>query len=75
MGRRLEDSAAANGEAAGWVVWAGGECPVDEYANVNWRTADPDWHQNDNAVSVAKALDWRKLGEESDIIAYRVVPA
>ena len=75
MTDRQDSDAAATGEAAEWIKHDGGDLPVDKYANVNWRTADRDYHNNDKAVSVAIGLDWRKLGDASDIVAYRVVAA
>jgi hypothetical protein len=56
-----------------WIEWNGGECPVDPDAKVavRLRCGDP------RPPSAAKLFRWRHLhepvGEQFDIIAYRVV--
>lgn len=61
---RKEDMPAATDEAAGWIEWDGGECPVADGARVEVRSAKG-W----TITADAWALKW------ANIIAYRVVQA
>lgn len=70
-------NAAATSEAAGWIEWGGGDCPVESEALVVIKC----WHEKlwpdfvKCAPSKAGALRWQHAGLGGDIIAYRVVPA
>lgn len=54
-----------------WIEWKGGECPVGEDVLVEVR-----W---DDGITTgplnAGAWRWRHIGNESDIVAYRLVDA
>lgn len=56
-----------NTDADGWIVWSGGECPVDGAAFV-------DYKMRSGEVSTADAhlLRWNHKGYGGDIIAYRL---
>lgn len=55
-------------DADGWIPWAGGECPVDEDADVQYRLRNG-WEYS----GVAGKLIWDQSGKGYDITAYRVV--
>lgn len=59
----------------GWIEWNGGECPVSGTVDVKLRRAHDD--TEDFLLSDCKARDmrWRHIGNESDIVAYRLVDA
>lgn len=60
----------------GWIVWTGGECPVEPCAlvDVSYRsTADPSKGIRKGERWPAGQLAWYHDGEDDDIIAYRVV--
>lgn len=50
-----------------WIDWAGGECPVDANAKVEFKTTS-------GAISRAKFLNWHHIIAGEDIIAYRIIP-
>ncbi|MDR7257757.1 hypothetical protein J2X47_001937 [Sphingomonas sp. BE270] len=62
-------------QEAGWIEWAGGECPVEARTSVVCKL------RNGHVMrrAMAKARDWRHSRsahwDYADIIAYRVVPA
>lgn len=70
-------NAAATSEAAGWIEWGGGDCPVEPEALVNIRCAHERlWPSSVKCrPSKAVALRWDHLGLGGDIIAYREVSA
>lgn len=55
---------------AGWIEWAGGECPVDSDAIVEVRFRNQNQHQYNN--DRAGDFDWSHTGFRGDIIAYRL---
>lgn len=56
----------------GWIDWFGGECPVDDFTEVEYRTS-----QGSEEIQPAYNLRWTWNGGNTprggDIIAYRVV--
>ncbi|POW54611.1 hypothetical protein C3408_22410 [Candidatus Pantoea alvi] len=55
-------------EKGGWIEWKGGDCPVGNYAEVEYRTRLGNKWKNQ-----AGWLRWVHEGLGGDIIAYRVV--
>lgn len=55
----------------GWILWQGGECPVDSDAivEVKYRKPNPYQFNNDRAGD----FTWSHDGFDGDIIAYRIV--
>jgi hypothetical protein len=55
------------GDAADWIEWAGGECPVDPDMMVDYRLDNP----RAESSEYARALDWASRDPFIAIIAYR----
>lgn len=55
-------------QAIVWIDWHGGNCPVGHHAMVDIKTRD-------GAMVYGEAgyFGWLHIGEDSDIVAYRVV--
>lgn len=53
-----------------WIVWPGGNCPIDKNKVVYVKFRDGDV---DNNGAKAGTMDWFHFGEAWDIIAYRLV--
>lgn len=53
-----------------WIVWAGGNCPIDKNKVVYVKFRDGD---TDNNGAKAGTMDWFHFGDAWDIIAYRLV--
>lgn len=72
--REQYESAMAASQAVlgnnGWIVWHGGECPVDSDAivEVKYRKPNPYQFNNDRAGD----FSWSHDGVDGDIIAYRL---
>lgn len=61
-------------DAAEWIDWAGGKCPVPDDFDVQilMRIETP---ENFNPeINPADCYGWSHSGLDNDIIAYRVVP-
>lgn len=63
-----EDLLASEPGAEGWIPWSGGECPVDEDADVQYRLRN-----GYEDVEAAGLLEWQHSGEGYGITAYRPV--
>lgn len=62
-------------EETEWIEWAGGERPVDRDTLVELRLRSPSaWDDGDYADGrPARQFFWDHGGDDSDIIAYRIV--
>lgn len=52
----------------GWIVWAGGECPVPMTGRVDYLLRGGDRYDSE----AARSLRWGHTGSLSDIVAYRI---
>ena len=63
----------------GWILWEGGDCPVEVGTRVDAKFRDGEKAYNVPAGDCAEdpdsrsALDWSHMESDYDIIAYRVV--
>lgn len=64
-----------------WIEWSGGDCPVSEDTHVEVRmrsTFIKDGvavHRGFKTKRPTEFHHWDDTGEETDIIAYRIIPA
>lgn len=54
----------------GWINWGGDARPVPVGAKVEWRTRN-----GKTGVCFATTLSWKVMGNDNDIVAYRVIEA
>ena len=57
-------------QSDGWIKWDGGECPVESDWLVSIKFRDGDTYPPETGMHV---LFWEHVGNNGDIIAYRVV--
>lgn len=57
-------------DADGWIAWAGGECPVGREVEANVQV---ELRDGSRRCTRDEPWDWSNRGEDSDIVAYRVV--
>ncbi len=65
----LEEEYTNNLDAAGWIKWGGGNCPVDENATVEVAFLSGEKYIPFNPSN----LDWTVCGNSEDIVSYRVI--
>ncbi|MGY6249717.1 hypothetical protein ACXIUS_19520 [Bosea thiooxidans] len=58
-----------------WIEWNGGECPVGGVVDVKLRRTHDDAEDFLLCDCEARDMRWRHIGNESDIVAYRLVDA
>ena len=56
---------------SGWIEWAGGECPVARGARGFLKYRDGEVRPLENYHT--DNMFWKRMGNDCDIIAYRVV--
>lgn len=61
----FDEQSADTQDNDGWIEWKGGECPVENYVNieVKYRNSDYGFYNS-----------WMHTGSKYDIIAYRIIP-
>ena len=52
----------------GFIQWKGDECPVDDNAQIEIICVN-----GDRGIFAAVDIDWRRLGQDTDVIEYRVL--
>ena len=65
---KLHSSSKAKHPDDGWIPWSGGECPIIENLIVDYKLTDG----YEKMHVLAGLLDWKHLGSQSDIIAYKL---
>lgn len=68
----IEDSPPLPAPAAddGWINWGGDACPVPAGTSVEWRL-----RSGKTGACFATSLSWKVMGNDNDIVAYRVIEA
>lgn len=69
LSEMLEARAVAEKTDDGWIPWSGGKQPVDGDTVVFFRYRD-----GEESMLAARYCDWTHEGNDSDIIAYKLVP-
>jgi len=53
----------------GWIVWAGGECPVSKGVKIEYKGRG----LNHSFLALSENLEWEHEGKAWDTVAYRVL--
>jgi hypothetical protein len=61
-------------EEQGWILWNGGDCPVEKGTpvDVRYRSGEIQYDQQALCFSGAMATYWMNYGLDEDIVAYRL---
>ncbi len=51
----------------GWLLWGGGNCPVDEGTPI-----EVEYRNGQQSLTVAQSVGWNHYGQEDDVVMYRL---